>query len=612
MFFSKEMSREDNLAASLLYFLKIVSLCLQVVLLVPDFSSSSTQHLTYFQGTESELNVYKIHGVEKGKTMLIIGGIQGNEPGGYLAADLYVDMSLKKGNLIVVPRANFYSIVRNQRGVNGDMNRKFAVFSKEGRDDKIVKVLKQLMAESDYLLNLHDGSGFYSEKWESDLRNPKRYGQSIIADCDQYHTKKDKILYLDDFARKVCEAVNPQIDNQDYHFHFNNHRTAHADTIHAEQRRSATYYALTQHEIPAFGIETSKSIPSYKLRVIFQTMIINAFMKEFEIVPEHPKIYLDPPELEYLVVTINNADPLVVYDKHNLYVEKGDFIEVSHIEANYERGLSVDILKVGNSNDYRKSLQIKEPTEIIVKKDKYHCGGISILLEREKPEYTATKSPVTPLLKYLIFKSNQVTRVVRNSEHMKVVRGDLLKITDVITTLPDQKAVKVNFKGFVGDKLNNTGEDRGYLIDTSKNLLKRYSKGGQGIQYPVVVTFNNKEIGKVWIDFIEPRLDYLIVTLNGGSKICYTPREVIETHYNDKIEIVDVKTNITDNYGVKVNFKGFSGGSSGEDRGIPVVLNDTLLKSYSIDKKGIEYEIIVNRGAILLGKIKVYIASKEG
>ena len=611
MYVFKGMNCKDSLVASLLYFLKIVSLCLQLLLLVPDFSSSSTQQLTYFQGTESELNVYKIHGVEKGKTMLIIGGIQGNEPGGYLAADLYVDMSLKKGNLIVVPRANFYSIVRNQRGVNGDMNRRFTGFSEEDSDDRIVNVLKQLMAESDYLLNLHDGSGFYSEKWESNLRNPKRYGQSIIADCDQYQAKKRKIVKLGDMARKVCKTVNSQIENQDYHFRFNNHRTANADTIHAEQRRSATYYALTQHEIPAFGIETSKNIPSYKLRVKFQTMIINAFMKEFEIVPEHPKIYLDPPKLEYLVVKINKADPLVVYDKQNLYVRKGDFVEVSHIEANYERGLSVDILKVGNSNDYRKSLQIKKPTEIIVKKDKYHCGGVSILLDREKPEYAATKSSVPPLMKYLIIKSNQVTRVVKNGEHMKVVRGDLLKINDVITTFTDQRAVKVNFKGFVGDKLNNTGEDRGYLIDTSKNLWKRYSKGGQGIQYPVVVTFNNKEIGKVWIDFMEPRLDYLVVKLNGGSKICYTPREVIETHYDDKIEIVDVKTNVTDNHGVNVNFKGFSGGS-GEDRGVPIALNNTLLKSYSIGKKGNEYEIVVNRGTILLGKIKVCIASREG
>jgi hypothetical protein len=276
--------------------------------------------------------------VEKGKTLLIIGGIQGNEPGGYLAADLYVDMSLRKGNLIVVPRANFHSILRNQRGVNGDMNRKFADFSEKDSDNKIVNVLRELIAESDYLLNLHDGSGFYSEKWESDIRNPKRYGQSIIADCDTYYTKKKNILYLGDLARKVCKTVNAQIKNKDYHFRFNDHRTSKPDTVHAEQRKSATYYALTHHEIPAFGIETSKSIPSNKLRVKFQTMIINAFMKEFNIIPEHPRIYLDPPTLKYLIVTVNKTHPLVVYDKQNLFVNKGDYIEVSHIEANYERG----------------------------------------------------------------------------------------------------------------------------------------------------------------------------------------------------------------------------------------------------------------------------------
>jgi len=60
-----------------------------------------------------------------------------------------------------------------------------------------------------------------------------------------------------------------------------------------------------------------------------------------------------------------------------------------------------------------------------------------------------------------------------------------------------------------------------------------------------------------------------------------------------------------------VNFKGFSGGGSGEDRGIPIALNNTLHKSYSIGKKGDEYEIVVNRGAIQLGKIKVYIASSD-
>jgi hypothetical protein len=50
------------------------------------------------------LNIYKIKGKKPGKTLMLIGGIQSNEPGGFLSADLYADMRLEKGNLIVAPR----------------------------------------------------------------------------------------------------------------------------------------------------------------------------------------------------------------------------------------------------------------------------------------------------------------------------------------------------------------------------------------------------------------------------------------------------------------------------------------------------------------------------
>jgi hypothetical protein len=303
----------------------------------------------------------------------------------------------------------------------------------------------------------------------------------------------------------------------------------------------------------------------------------------------------------------------VVYDKQTLSIKEGDYIEISHIEANYERGLSVDILEVGNSNDYRKNIQIKEPTKIIVKKDKYHCGEVSILLGEEKPEYTITKSSILPSMKYLVIETNKIKRVIKKGEHMRVIRGDLLRIIDVvITNLSDQEAVTVNFKGFVGNRLNNTGEDRGYLIDTSKDLWEKYSKEGLGTQYPIVVTVNGRKIGEFWIDFVKPRLDYLVVKLNGGAKMCYTPHEVIEAYYSDRIEIVDVKTNVADGYGIKVNFIGFNGGVGGEDRGKPILLNNTLLKSYSVDKKGYEYDIVVSRGKILLGKVRVCISLREG
>ena len=126
-------------------------------------SKAETQVETYFENTDHKLTVYYIKGKEAGKTMMIMGGIQGDEPGGYLAADLYADMVLERGNLIVVPRANFHSIKKNKRGINGDMNRKFAPKTppQTDYDSRIVEILKNLMSRSDVLLNLHEGSGYY-------------------------------------------------------------------------------------------------------------------------------------------------------------------------------------------------------------------------------------------------------------------------------------------------------------------------------------------------------------------------------------------------------------------------------------------------------------------
>ena len=112
--------KHGNYRASL-----FLSLCL-IFLLSTQLEAKTTSRV-YFKGTDAELEVHFINGEVSGPTLLLLGGIQGDEPGGYLAADLYADISLKKGNMIVVPRANFPSIVGNSRGVAGDMNRKFAV-----------------------------------------------------------------------------------------------------------------------------------------------------------------------------------------------------------------------------------------------------------------------------------------------------------------------------------------------------------------------------------------------------------------------------------------------------------------------------------------------------
>jgi hypothetical protein len=522
------------------------------VFTVPANAQARKENLVYFPNTPYELNIYKIYGKQPGKTLMLIGGIQGNEPGGFLSADLYADMTLLKGNLIVVPRANFYSILLNHRGAHGDMNRKFAGKPrKRSMDDRIVSILKDLIAESEYLLNLHDGSGFYYPEYISRWRNPKAFGQSIIADCEEYKIPgQDRVVRLGDMARAVVTEINREITNDLYKFHFNNTRTNEPGSIHKEQLKSATYYALTNHHIPAFGIETSKFLPSIDLKVRYHNLAINAFMKLFGIIPEQPGLFLDPPELKYLVVSIDGHTPIVIEDKQALNVKAGDTINIAHVEANYERGLSVDILGYGNLNDFRKDFSIYKDTSLIIRKDNKVFARIPIRVSAR--ETARPGSGEEEDLAYFIVEVNGRKHLLENRETLDVVRGDLMKVVDVLPrSLARRQDVCVNFKGFVGNWKNNTGEDRGYLINTGKGLLARYSLHGQRKIYKIVASRGKQILGTMLVRITEPSLGYLILKLN-DRVYAVKDRETIRASLNDYLTVQAIESNIGEEDEVKI------------------------------------------------------------
>jgi len=339
------------------------------------------QHFIYWGGTPQELHVYKIYGRFDGPTVMIIGGIQGDEPGGYLSADSYADLAVRRGNLIVVPRANFKAVVMNHRGPDGDMNRKFQGELGKDSDRKLVEILKSLMAESDLVLNLHDGSGYYRPTWESELANPNRYGQCIIADADVYtHPVSGRILPLQDYALDVVNRVNQEIDEPIQKFHFFNTRTDEPDSKHKEQRGSVTYYCLTQLGIPAFGVETSKVLPSLELKVYQHNLAVNAFLDVFGLELEQPRISLEPAALNHLIVSVNDTVPLALADGQTLQVAPGDTIKVLNIGANYSRGLAVKVTGQGDPsfNDLGLPLRIDKPTAITVFKDRRPIGRVAV------------------------------------------------------------------------------------------------------------------------------------------------------------------------------------------------------------------------------------------
>lgn len=487
----------------------VVTLMTFAYLLLLGFSAvADTRHIVHFENTDHELHVYEIKGQQPGKTMLIIGGMH-NEPGGYVTADLFADVQLKKGNLIVVPRANMPAIVNNKRGINGDMNRTFSDIEQQNHahiyEDDIVTVLKSLIAKSDVLLNLHDGYGFYRPQWQSEMENPKRWGQAIITDREQFSSDKTAgVLNMADKAKSVVAKVNQFIDNDKHRFHYKNTRTKDPDTIHKEQRRSATFYALYEHGIESYGVETSKNIRSLDLKVTYQSMIVNAFLDEFGIITENQTQKLAIPKLSYLLVSVNDSRPVAYRDGEIININSGDNLRIEEAFTNYERGVVVDLEHNNSLNDIGKTFQISQPTSIRVLKDQYLAGRIFI--QTNLPEHStnqvADSDNNKPEPAHLVVEVSGQLKTLGHGETLSIARSDTLKLVSYQGNFGQHRQtsdnLQVNFIGFVGNHSLNDGEDRGYLINQNQ-LIKRFSVDGKGKVYRIKAEQGKQLIAQFYI-----------------------------------------------------------------------------------------------------------------
>ena len=232
--------------------------------------------------TNKEFSLYKKDGSQRSNTLLIIGGIHGDEPGGYFAPAFFEKhYKIKKGSVWTVPSVNIDSMVANARGIYKDMNRKFSKIDKKDEDYANIQKIKKLITDKkvDLILNLHDGHGFYRKDYENAIFNPKAWGQATIIDQEKIHSL-DKFGNLDKIASKIRDALNSDKLFQDFHFFsVKNTETKSTDE---EQQLSLTYFAVTNNK-PAFAIETSKNITDLTHKVIYQLKSIEEFMKVMDI-----------------------------------------------------------------------------------------------------------------------------------------------------------------------------------------------------------------------------------------------------------------------------------------------------------------------------------------
>ena len=209
-------------------------------------------------------------------TMLLIGGIQGDEPGGFLAASIVAtDYNITKGSLWVVPNLNFPSIIERSRGTKGDMNRKFAHVEKDDPDYNSVMKIKDVITDKNVtlILNLHDGSGYYRDKFISKDENPDKWGNTCII--DQSTLPGSKYPELESIASSVKDVLNKHLIDPKHRYHVKNTHTAMGDK---EMLKSLTYYAITQNK-SAFANEASKNLNAEQ-RTYYHLVAIEEYMKK--------------------------------------------------------------------------------------------------------------------------------------------------------------------------------------------------------------------------------------------------------------------------------------------------------------------------------------------
>jgi len=142
---------------------------------------------------------------QPGPTVLIVGGVHGNEPAGARAAAQIRHWPLTRGKLVVVPRANEPGLRANKRlmptTTDRDLNRNFPRAADEEPRGELAAALWALVSRirPDWCLDLHEGFGFRKQ-------TRKTTGSSIII-LPEPATKAQ--------AERMLEAANATVADED-------------------------------------------------------------------------------------------------------------------------------------------------------------------------------------------------------------------------------------------------------------------------------------------------------------------------------------------------------------------------------------------------------------
>ena len=409
-----------------------------------------------------DFSVHKMTSDVPGHTVLIVGGIQGDEPGGFNAASIITThYKITSGNVWVVPNLNFLSIIKRSRGVYGDLNRKFADIKKNDPEFETIEKIKSLILNDqvDLVLNLHDGSGFYRDAYIDKLRNPNRWGQCIIA--DQEALADVRFGNLAELAKRTVKNVNSALLDTSHTYSFMNTRTREGNE---EMAKTLTYFTILNNK-PAFGIEASKSLPTHE-RAYYHIRAIESFLKELDITFER-RFELTSNGVKH---AINDNVSFALNDKRIVLDVKNARNNLRYIPLNKENPM-----EFSPSNPLMAAIDTGKGYRI------YYGNRRVTWLHPEYFEYDTSIDSV---------------EMTVDGVNRQVNFGDIVNVRDVFKVHPTS-GLRVNVIGFTQKDVQN---ESGIPI-SQHNIQRRFSVDKAGMLYRVEFYNQEKFSGMVLVNF---------------------------------------------------------------------------------------------------------------
>ncbi|GAB6177015.1 hypothetical protein JCM16814_19060 [Desulfobaculum senezii] len=476
---------------------------------------------TFFSGTQYPLTVHILRGKAPGPTVMVQGGIQGDEAAGYLTAQILTRAKVDNGTLLIVPRANVPTVHVRKRQINVDLNRRFDKDYNTFYEDRLARVIRYLLSRSDALIHLHEGSGFYRPTYEDVLRNPKRYGQSIIIDTPVFQNR----INLAKVANTVLTELNATIV-PDYRFTLFNTNTFANNTTHPEQRKSLTYHALKDVGIPALAIEVSKDIIQVGWKVIQQLRATSLVLEQYGVhmtLPRVTEAEIDRYARKAGLVKVNGRK-VVPGRTLTLTVPQGSRIEAEPAPADdnpeWEPAPAVFASDRPGVNILETPrLALTPISSLDVRADGKRLSEVTVACP-DAAAIAGRGAPPRPGRTLFVCWLNKKLHFVPAGETLETVDGDQFVIEGVWDGVRPPKEEVLNFKGYVSQRGYNSGQDMGQEIILDPDIfLGRFVEHADGLtRCRVVRETEGKKRTEFYLNIRPRRINAVVLRGNDGRR----------------------------------------------------------------------------------------------